>query len=94
MSLRWPFKDPDEVLDYVFDWSPRGITGDPIASIVSTTTAGSIHVDSSLANPDGFTTTTWLSAGTVDTDCTIQLRATTTAGRVLDQTMNIAIKTR
>ncbi len=31
MALSWPFKDPDEVLDYQIDWTAR-LAGDTIST--------------------------------------------------------------
>lgn len=32
----WPAKDPEEVLDYGFDWSPRQLDSDTIATTTAT----------------------------------------------------------
>lgn len=102
MSKRWPFKDPDEVLDYGFDWSPRGIEDDPITSITCSVVSGTIVVDSCAVGPvegvaTGYGTVTWLSGGTLSDppeDNELLLHAETGSGRVLEQTIKIKIKTR
>lgn len=90
----WPPKDPNEVLDYAFDWSPRGLEGDTIVSFTSAVESGTVVVDDSQFEPDKFTTVTWLSGGTEGETCKILLRLTTTLGRVLDETLSIKIKSR
>jgi hypothetical protein len=87
MALKWPFKDPDEVLDYQIDWSgrlgddtivtstwfvPEGITQD---SVLDTTT----------------TTTIWLSGGTDGESYDFTNRIVTADGRVMDQTVTLQV---
>ena len=40
MSLTWPVKDPNAVLDYFLDWTSWLTTGDTIDSIVWTVPSG------------------------------------------------------
>lgn len=90
----WPNKDPDEVLDYGFDWTPRGIGTDTIADTTAVVEVGSVVVDSHTIDSDGKNTTTWLSGGTEGEKCSIVLRAMTAEGRHMDETLVIKIKTR
>ena len=58
MSLTWPKKDPDEVLDYSIDWSAR-LNGDTISSSIWEVPTGITK------NSDYFTddaTVIWLSS--------------------------------
>jgi hypothetical protein len=86
--LKWPKKDPDEVLDYVLDWSAR-LDGDTIATSIWI-------VDEALTkDSDSFTdstTTIWLSGGTAPARA-LQLtnRVTTAGGRTKDQTVTLDI---
>ena len=89
---KWPDKDPDEVLDYIMDWSPRNIQGDTIQTIQATVTSGDVQVATNSIS--GLQTRTWLSGGTNGTPCVVGLRITTAAGRVLDESVQIRIRTR
>lgn len=80
-------KDPDEVLDYVFDFAPltngRGDTdwlasGETIASKTITADTG-ITVDSSAITDSSTSVTVWLSGGTVGQRYKVSCRAVTTA---------------
>lgn len=89
MSVSWPFKDPDEVLDYDVDWSLR-LDTDTIASFTPSVASGDVTIDSS-----DFTNTVtkvWLSGGT--TDCEVLNRIVTAGGRTMDQTVKLKIKDR
>lgn len=90
----WPAKDPNEILDYGFDWSPRGLDGDTIVSFTSSVVEGTVVVDDSSFSPTSFTTVTWLSGGAEGETCKVLLRLTTALGRTLDETMTIKIKSR
>lgn len=102
MSKTWPPKDPDEVLDYGFDWSPRSIDGDPITETEATLLNPddcSVVIDRHVPGhvdgvPTGYGTITWLSGGAIGEEAQILLRATTGLGRILDQSVKIKIKER
>lgn len=88
--LRWPFKDPDEVLDYEIDWTAR-LNGDTIVSSVWTVPSGIVK------DSDTFTITTteiWLSSGVLGRNYAVQNRVVTAGGRTMDQSVNIKIKTK
>ncbi|MGA5467183.1 hypothetical protein [Mycobacterium sp. NPDC050041] len=78
-------KDPDAVLDYVFDWS-EWLDGDTISSATVTiegpTGDTSITVDDSSFTDT--TTTVWLSAGTENHNYLITWRVVTAGGRTDD----------
>jgi uncharacterized phiE125 gp8 family phage protein len=72
--INWPAKDPGEVADYVFNWSPLLQNGETPETIVSkTVTADGVTVDDSAI--DGETVRVWLSGGAQGTvarvNCTI-----------------------
>lgn len=87
----WPSKDPNEVLDYGIDWSPRMTPGETIT--VSTWQV-----------PDGLTastqsygadnTTIWLSGGAEGEIYTLLNRITTSQGRIYDQSVKIKVKSK
>ncbi len=91
MAKKWPFKDPTEVLDYTFDWSPRDIEGDPITVIETDVITGDVVVTASAITGDALTTHR-LSGGTVDS--VVNLHATLQSGQELDQDVAIQIKER
>jgi len=94
MAKSWPAKDPQEVLDYGLDWSPRMTEGDTIIMHSATVTVGAVEVDDSYINNNGTSTTTWLSGGVADEPCEINLQAKTAEGRVFEETLKIKIKNR
>jgi hypothetical protein len=84
-------KDPDDVADYQFDWTPRLETGEAI--ITSTfSKSGSIVLGSS--GFDGPLTTVWISGGTDGEVCFVTNRIVTdnTPPRIYDQTARLRIK--
>lgn len=98
-AKKWPDKDPDEVLDYGFNWSPRGLRDDVILTVEAEVVEGSVGVDSTYVAPvEGAEaaqgTITWLSGGTAGETCLIVLHVVTRDGRHLDQTIKIKIKDR
>ena len=89
--LLWPNKDPDEVLDYVVDWTER-LAGDTISSSnFSIVSGGAALVIDSEGNTTE-ETTVWLSGGTLDASYEVLNRVTTAGGRTMDQTVKLKIK--
>lgn len=90
MSLTWPPKDPNEVLDYQIDWQPR-LVDDPISS-------SSWVVPSDLIiTAQAFTewkTTVWLSGGTEGATYDVLNQIVTAGGRTMDQTVSISIESK
>ena len=89
-KLKWPDKDPNEVLDYDLDWSDRLPASDTISGSTFTVAEGDVTVNSS-----SFTTSTtkvWLSGGTDGTDCEILNRITTVGGRTIDLTVKLRVR--
>lgn len=63
MAFRWPFKDPDETLDYSVDWS-RYLDTDTISSVSWSVTTTAYSTETTLAS--GQTLTTASSSATTD----------------------------
>lgn len=99
MAKSWPDKDPDDVADYGFNWTPKGLGTDTItatSAVVVTPDSSNVQVGQhSVGIVDGADdkqgTVTWLSGGVDNTTATIRLRITTSSGRQFDQTMTIRI---
>lgn len=91
MALSWPFKDPDEVLDYSIDWSNRIDAGDTISTVTWSFPAGITKVSQSLA---GNVATCFVSGGTEGVAYSIGCRVVTTGGRTMDETVKLKVKTR
>ena len=87
--IKWPNKDPDEVLDYGFIWTDLMVEGDAITNSEWLSASG-INIDSDTHTSD--ITVVWLSGGAVGDQYDLTNRVTTAAGRVFDRTARIAIK--
>jgi hypothetical protein len=87
--ITWPYKDPDEVLDYEIDWTAKLTGGDTITSSSWTVPAG-ITKDSSTFTTS--TATIWLSDGTIGETYLLTNEVTTAAGRTMDQSAKLKIK--
>lgn len=87
--IKWPNKDPDEVLDYGFIWTDLMVEGDVITTSEWLPASG-INIDSDTHTGD--ITVVWLSGGAVGDQYDLTNRVTTAAGRVFDRTARIAIK--
>ena len=84
-------KDPNDVDDFVWDWSNRLGTGETISSAVFVVPTG-ITKDSQ-ANTTT-TATARLSGGKVGGKYSITCRITSNLGRILDHSEEIAVKSR
>jgi hypothetical protein len=83
----WPNKDPDDVLDYEFDWTSK-LYGDTIHS--STWIVPAPLTKNSDSHTDG-KVTIWLSGGTEG--ATYKLKnLVTTRGRTMVQTFKLPLK--
>lgn len=81
-------KDPDEVLDYVRDWSAL-LGADTISTSTWTPDSG-ITVNSSSNTTT--TATVWLSGGTLGTTYGVRNRIVTAGGRTHDFTLRFVIQ--
>ena len=89
--LKWPPKDPDEVLDYQIDWSKRLDPGDTILSSIWIVPTGITKNSDSFADT---ATLIWLSAGVLDQNYVLTNRVTTVGARTMDQSVEIKIRTK
>ena len=83
--------DPDETLDYLFDWAAWLSESETISDHAVTPTSG-ITVDSSTA--DATSVTVWVSGGDEGTKQTLACRITTNQGRVGERTLQINVQER
>lgn len=93
--LKWPDKDPNEVLDYVMDWSARLADDDEITA--SSWTIAPVTASPLTADSNSFTAssaTIWLSGGLLGTKYTLTNRVVTDDGRTMDQSVTLKIKAR
>jgi hypothetical protein len=98
MNISIP-KDPDAVLDYAFDWSNWLVVGDELDDAEWTVDGDdeALVVLSSGGRAPSETATVakcWLSGGTAGVDYRLTCRVTTTAGRIDDRTITIAVSER
>ncbi len=88
MPLSWDAKDPDEVLDYQLDWSPR-LSGDTISTSSWLVPAGLTTV---LTSETSTVSTIWLSGGTVAQSYLLRNRIVTAGGRTMDQSVRLRVR--
>ena len=95
-------KDPDSVLDYVFDWKAlangRGDrdwleSGETISTRTVTVDSG-ITKDSDSITDTNTSVTVWLSGGTAGQNYKVVCRIVTTASRTDERTMIIQVRER
>ena len=91
MTLTWPTKDPNDVLDYQLDWTAR-LGGDTISTSTWLIASGDITIDSDSNTTT--VTTVWLSGGTADTTVVVTNRIATSGGRTMDQSVRLKLKER
>ena len=114
----WPFKDPDELLDYDVDWTTRLYSADEFAAARAQDNAGqpvtivpadriasstfSLPAGTPLAIGTGdkapsfsdTATKVWLQGGTEGATYVITNEITTAAGRIMDQSMKLKVKSK
>ena len=85
------FKDPADVLDYDIDYGDWIASGDTITTVTtSVSPAGELAVDSvQISSPE---VKIWVSGGEAGSTYTITVTASTTAGRVKEETFRIRVK--
>ena len=95
-------KDPDEVLDYVWDFAALTNTvegaaedylqsGETISSKTVTAQTG-ITVDSSSITDTNTSVTVWLSGGTAGTDYEVEVKVVTSASRTVVRTGIVRVR--
>lgn len=91
-ALTWErAKDPDEIIDYLMDWS------DELDADVITSSEWIVPVGITADDTTIFTNTTakiWLSGGTAGENYAFVNRVTTAAGRTLDRTAKLRVRVR
>lgn len=94
MNVRPYVKDPNEVLDYRWDWGTlRLVTGETIqTSLFIISPSGTLVEDSS--SNDGTSATVWLSGGEIGDVYRVTNRITTSEGRTYDWTIIIVVRSR
>lgn len=85
-------KDPNAILDYIFDWSDWLDENETINSHQILVECGSVVVDSN--ERDGAQITVWLSGGNEQETARVVCRITTSAGRVDDRSLWLSIANR
>lgn len=93
--ILWPPKDPDSVVDYGLDWTPR-LSGDTIADSEWIIEEAIIEEEASIEiESEEFSATAamiWLSGGAAGEKHIITNRVTTVGGRIFDQSVQLRIK--
>lgn len=90
----FPFKDPNEVLDYTLDWTSR-LGVDTIQTSNWSISAGSgLVIDSQSVDGTNKKTTVWLSGGTENISYTLLNRVVTAGGRTMDQSVKLKVKSK
>jgi hypothetical protein len=93
MSQKTYLKDPEAVLDWVFDWSDWLAVGETILSRVITVATGLVK-DSDTITGGSTTVTVWLSGGTAGVSYTVACRIVTSSGRTDERTITIRVQQR
>jgi len=84
----WPAKDPDEVLDYRIDWSPK-LDGDVIVESVWELDSGSLIIQSQSFDSDS--TKVWLAGGIPNYLYALTNTITTADGRIFEEIVALPI---
>ena len=91
-TLRWPDKDPADVLDYALDWSDQLSLTSPTDTIISATWIVPAGLTAGAQSVLGGVATIWLSAGVAGTDYTITCRIVTAGARTLERSVMLFVK--
>lgn len=104
MSLKWPPKDKDEILDYSLDWSRAFEAGETLSSVTwyilnasdEKTAFGvgeTVNVLKNLTQTNTSTVATiYLEAGTNNREYTLYCNIVTSAGRTKERAVKIRIR--
>lgn len=90
----WPFKDPEELLDYGFNWGAKRLEdSETILTSVWEVVEGSVAKAVSPAESNtGLITKVWLEGGTLGEKCVITNTVTTSTGRIREWSASLKIK--
>ena len=91
-------KDPDELLDYPFDWTEFldevsdtiATAGPGIVPVLFTVTGATLDSQQNSAK----VATAWVKGGTAGTTAKVSCRITTTGGRIAERSINLKIRER
>ncbi len=90
----WPVKRPDEVLDYIYDWTARltadedTIEGAPTVTVASGSAL--IASDPAPSVADG-KVTCWITGGANGETCTVKVEVSTAGGRIYEALVDLPI---
>lgn len=84
-------KDPNAVLDWVFDWSDWLAVSETITARTVTVATG-LTKDSDSAGTE--TVTVWLSGGTAGESYSVACRITTSSARIDERTITVRVQQR
>jgi hypothetical protein len=87
----FPEKDPNEILDYLIDWSAKLSQGETLTASTITVSDGLVLDSSSFSTT---ATTIWLSGGTEGATANILNRVTTSQNRTMDVTALLPIRSK
>ena len=87
----WPDKDPNEKLDYTIDWSAALVGTDTIVDSIWTTDS---DLETSGMSNDTTKTIIWIAGGKEGIKYNVSNRITTAAGRIMERTVILKVKTR
>jgi hypothetical protein len=83
-------KDPNETEDFALDWTRVLASGETVDSV----SVSSSDVTVGTTDISGARTIARLTGGTAGTTADVLFRATTSAGRILDETLRIRVEAR
>ena len=86
----WPSKDPDEVLDYSFDWSERLVSGETLSTSTMLLASGTVTLGANTIV--GAVTKIWLSGGVAGGVSVITNRVVTNASRTYEKSAKLRIR--
>lgn len=90
--IKWPNKDPSDIIDHGIDWTEHLPADDTIATVAwSVEPAGLTPGAQALV---GNVASVWLSGGTAGTTYRVTCRVTTTGGRQMDRSALIFVTER
>jgi hypothetical protein len=93
MALSWPAKDPEDRLDYSFDWRPL-IGEDVIDTHDAVVVSGTVDITDTSLDLTKRNQTVWLMGGVDGETSTVHLTITTEGQRTLSQLVLIKVVTR
>jgi hypothetical protein len=93
MSQTTYYKDPEAILDWVFDWSQWLAVGETISTRTVTVATG-LTKDSDSITGTSTTVTVWLSGGTAGVSYTVACKITTSSARTDERTITIRVRQR